>query len=500
MAMPNPLILVVDDHESGRFAKARLLRRAGFDVMEASTGTEALRIVEQAGVDALLLDVNLPDISGLEVSRRVRAGSSETSTLPILQISSTAVSSAEQVQGLEHGADVYVTEPIDRDVLLAMIRALVRARHAEREVVHALQRERAARLLAEEANTTKNDFIATLSHELRTPLNSLLGSVWQLRHAASDQAARTRALDRIERSASAQARLINDLLDLSRIAKGKLTLTLRFTDVAALLQDSVDAVRPAAQQKGVSLGVRTDDALVIADPDRLQQVFVNLLTNAVQFTPPGGTITAHLAVLGSTARVTVTDSGAGIAADFLPLVFDQFRQGEGGMSRKHGGLGLGLAVVKQLIDLHGGQVSVSSAGLEQGASFDVELPVEVAGPEPGTPALAGLHACVVTADLPPDLQGVFTAAGASVVEPGEAGPRGCVAEGIVDFVVLRRGASGDADLPADTRGTVPQVVTVEPVESPASVVRRASRAVRRSDPQQAVGLQRHPGRAAGPGD
>lgn len=479
MSVANSVILVVDHQEPGRLAKVRLLRRAGFDVMEASTGLDALRIVEHSNMDALLLDMNLPDISGLEVSRRVRASGADTSTLPILQMRSTAVSLAEQGQGLWPGADVYVTEPVDPDVLLVMIRALVRARRAEREVAQALQRERTARLVAEDANATRNDFIATLSHELRTPLNALLGSVWQLRHAASDEAARTRALDRIERSASAQAQLINDLLDLSRIAKGTLTLALRYADVAAILRDSVDAVRPAAQQKGVSLAMRVDEALVIADPDRLQQVFVNLLTNAVQFTPPGGAIEAALAVCGDTACVRVTDSGAGIAADFLPLVFDQFRQGGGGMSRKHGGLGLGLAVVKQLIDLHAGDVSVSSRGLDQGASFEVRLPVERPGPNPGTSVLAGLHACLVTTRVPPDLEGVLVAAGATVVEP-EPGPHGCVVEGGVDFVVRLVDAPETPVLPADTRGVVAPVVEVAPDESPTSVVRRAGRALRRS--------------------
>lgn len=476
--MPGAVILVVDDHDSGRFAKTRLLRRAGFEVLEASTGLDALRIVEQRPVDALLLDVNLPDISGLEVSRRVRASGADASTVPILQISSTAVSSAEQVKGLEYGADVYVTEPIDGDVLLATIRALVRARHAEREVANALQRERAARLVAEEANATKNDFIATLSHELRTPLNALLGSVWQLRHAATDDAARGRALDRIERSASAQARLINDLLDLSRIAKGKLTLTLRVADVAALLRDSADAVRPAAQQKGVSLALTLEDLTVIADPDRLQQVFVNLLTNAVQFTPAGGTITVESRLDGGTACVRVTDSGAGIAADFLPLVFDQFRQGEGGMSRKHGGLGLGLAVVKQLMDLHDGHVSVSSRGVDQGASFEVRLPAESGAMTPGALALDGTQVCLVASGLAPELRGGLTTAGAQVADAAVLdGVHDCVAAGIVD-VVVRLGADDGGLVPADVRGLIPPVLSVRPDESPASVVRRVSRATR----------------------
>ena len=481
--MARASVLVVDDHDSGRFAKVRVLRRAGFEVVEAATGADALRLIESEAPDAVVLDVNLPDINGLEVSRRVRATAGEVGTLPILQISSTAVSSADQIQGLDYGADVYVTEPIDPEVLVAAVRSLVRARQAERALAAALQRERAARLAAEEANVAKNDFIATLSHELRTPLNSLLGSVWQLRHTRLDEAARTRALDRIERSAAAQARLINDLLDLSRVATGKLSLSLRLADVRPLLDDCVDAVRAAASQKGITIDTSVAEAWVIVDPDRFQQVMVNLLTNAVQFTPDRGRIAMSTIEEGDELVVRVDDSGAGIDADFLPLVFEQFRQGEAGMSRKHGGLGLGLAVVKQLVELHGGVVSVSSGGEGRGSSFCVRLPLErdaAGAPGAGSPALGGLKLLLVDGDLPADLSATLAAAG-GVVETvhGFDEVRRRLPESACDALVLTAALSPDALAEAtDRRGRQPFIISVQPSEPPAALVRRLNRAVR----------------------
>lgn len=481
--MARASVLVVDDHDSGRFAKVRVLRRAGFDVVEAATGADALRLIESEAPDAVVLDVNLPDINGLEVSRRVRATDGEIGTLPILQISSTAVSSADQIQGLDYGADVYVTEPIDPEVLVAAVRSLVRARQAERALAAALQRERAARVAAEDANATKNDFIATLSHELRTPLNSLLGSVWQLRHTTLDDGARTRALDRIERSASAQARLINDLLDLSRVARGKLTLSLQLIDVRPLLEDCVDAVRAAASQKGLTIETTLDSEWVIVDPDRFQQVIVNLLTNAVQFTPDGGRIAMATNEEGDDLIIRVDDSGAGIDAEFLPLVFEQFRQGEAGMSRKHGGLGLGLAVVKQLVELHGGVVSVSSGGEGRGSSFCVRVPIErdvdAASGAP-SPALGGLKMLLVDGEFPPDLSVTLAAAGGVVETVHEVdGVLRRLPESAYDALVLTPALPPEAVADAtDGRGHRPVLASVRPSEPPAALVRRLNRAVR----------------------
>ena len=368
-------VLVVDDQDAGRYTKVQILRRAGFNVLEASNGNDCLTLVASEKPDLVVLDVNLPDINGLEVARRLRS-STEPPGIQILQISNTATSSADQVRGLEHGADVYLTEPVDASVIIATANALLRVRRAEVALASALANERLEREHAQRANQLKDEFIATLSHELRTPLNALMGWIWQLRHTKLDPEAQARALDSLERNARVHAQLINDLLDVSRASKGKLQLEMRLIDLQEVAVSAVDAVRDAIDRKNLRLMTRLQPALVGGDRSRLQQVFMNLLTNAVQFTPDSGQITIALRIEGDEVVLDVQDSGSGIDPAFLPHVFDQFRQGEGGLSRKHGGLGIGLAVVRQLVELHAGSVAVSSAGTGRGATFTVRLPHE----------------------------------------------------------------------------------------------------------------------------
>jgi signal transduction histidine kinase len=367
-------ILVVDDEEAGRFVKVQTLRRAGFTVSEAATGNAALGLVESEAPDLVVLDVNLPDISGLEVTRRIRARETGPPTLQILQISNTAVSPADRVAGLEHGADVYLVEPVEGDVLVATVQSLLRVRRAEAALAAALEGERHARELAEQANRLKDEFIATLSHELRTPLNALMGWIWQLRNATLSPASESRALDSIERNARMQAQLINDLLDVSRASRGKLQLVMRVVELNAVVAAAIESVAESIAQKGIRLDSKLSPVYVAGDEARLQQVVTNLLTNAVQFTPNGGRISVTLSAENDDAVIGVEDTGAGIDPAFLPHVFEQFRQGEGGLSRKHGGLGLGLAVVKQLVELHSGTASVTSQGVGRGATFAIRLP------------------------------------------------------------------------------------------------------------------------------
>jgi signal transduction histidine kinase len=411
---PKPVILVVDDQEPGRFAKAATLLRAGFRVEEAASGAEALEKATGLSPDVVVLDVNLPDMSGLEVGRQLRRASQSTAALQILHVSGTAISSADRARGLDYGGDAYLTEPIDADVLVATVRALLRVRRAETELAHALERERAARQQVEQASQLKDEFIATLSHELRTPLNALMGWLWQLRHSRLDDQTRERALDSLERNARLQAQLINDLLDISRISRGKLRLEMRFVDLAAVIDGAVDSVRETIARRQIQLQVRAAPVIVGGDQARLHQVVANLLSNAVQFTPDGGAITVTLAAEDDSAVVSVQDTGVGIDPAFLPHVFDQFRQGEGRLSRKHGGLGLGLSVVKQLIDLHGGMVAVESRGVGLGATFSVALPREPIT-DAGALLLEGMHLLVIADD--PDraeLSSVLEASGAHV--------------------------------------------------------------------------------------
>jgi PAS domain S-box-containing protein len=232
----------------------------------------------------------------------------------------------------------------------------------------------------EAANRAKEEFLATLSHELRTPLNAMLGWARLMRSGRLDEAATARALDTIERNAHIQEQLIADSLDVSRIVTGKLRIELRPIDLTPIVMTAVDAVRPAAVAKGVVLEPTLEcPGTIMGDPDRLQQVVWNLLTNAIKFTPRGGTVSVSCRQVGSTAVMTVSDTGEGIAQDLLPFVFDRFRQGDGSATRPHGGLGLGLSIVRHVVELHGGRVDARSEGGGRGASFVVEFPLVTPG-------------------------------------------------------------------------------------------------------------------------
>jgi PAS domain S-box-containing protein len=232
---------------------------------------------------------------------------------------------------------------------------------------------------AEAALRAKDEFLATLSHELRTPLSAVLGWARILRSHGLGELETARALETIERNAASQVRLIDDLLDMSRILSGKLRLDLKPVDLAVLVTSAVDVVVPTASVKGIELRLRLAEGLprLIGDPDRLQQVVWNLLSNAVKFTPSGGTIDVSLDRTEEGVQIEVRDSGQGIAADFLPQVFERFQQADASASRRHGGLGLGLALVRQIVELHGGTAHAASAGPGQGATFVVRIPHHV---------------------------------------------------------------------------------------------------------------------------
>ena len=267
-------------------------------------------------------------------------------------------------------------------------------RLAERaaERTSALERER-------EANRLKDEFLATLSHELRTPLNAVLGWTRVLRATRVERATQERALESIERNARAQARLIEDLLEVSRIVTGKLRIQVRPVDLAAIVDAAVEVVQPAAAAKRITLSVAVEarPAMTSGDPDRLQQVVWNVMANAVKFTPPEGAVSIRL-TRGDGYRLTVRDSGIGIDPRFLPHVFEPFRQADGTASREHGGLGLGLAIAKQLIELHGGTITAVSEGRGTGATFEIVLPSMMAAP--AAPALR--ERLPVASPPPPD--------------------------------------------------------------------------------------------------
>jgi signal transduction histidine kinase/CheY-like chemotaxis protein len=276
--------------------------------------------------------------------------------------------------------------------------------HALRKQIEA---QRRARATAEQALHAKDEFLSTLSHEMRTPLNAVLG--WArilLDRQTLDHALVQRALQVIERNAAAQTKMIDDMLDMARIVSGKLRLEMKTVDIVSIVLAAVDVIMPSADARKITIRTHLDPKtpLIVGDPDRLQQVIVNLLSNAVKFTDVGGSIEVRLDISDTEARLVVKDTGRGIDAAFLPHVFERFRQGDASSTRRHGGLGLGLALVRDLVELHGGSVSAQSGGEGQGSIFIVRLPtmaVTSVGADgaraagPGPRALAGIRVLLI---------------------------------------------------------------------------------------------------------
>jgi PAS domain S-box-containing protein len=502
MASSLGLVLVVDDEVSNRYAIARVLNQAGYRVVEAGTGDEALRALRAERPDLVVLDVRLPDISGYEVCRRIKEDP-ETASVLVLQVSATFVNSRDAVRSLEGGADSYLTQPVEPPVLIATVGALIRLRRAEEALresesrhrqlfertplpawvfdgeslsilavndtavlrygytreeflamtigdlllpgevdsfkaralsdvqghlgvwrhhtkdesaleveltaapirfgdyrarillatdvterrrveqtrAELLSRERLARAQAEEANRAKDDFLATLSHELRTPLNAMLGWVNLLQTGKLDPQTAKRGLDAIDRNSRIQAQLIEDLLDVSRIITGKLVLERHVIDLVDVAQAAAEALRAPAVARQLDLTITADVAPIHVEADfgRLQQMVSNLVSNAIKFTDPGGRVAIRIECRGQEAVLEVSDTGRGIRPEFLPYVFEKFRQADTSTARSHAGLGLGLAIVRRLVELHSGTVEAASEGEGRGATFTVRLPLAVPG-------------------------------------------------------------------------------------------------------------------------
>jgi signal transduction histidine kinase/CheY-like chemotaxis protein len=314
---------------------------------------------------------------------------------------------AGALKALGAAANVTLVERPTRVItILSAVRSALRARRRQYEVRAHLAAERlaqeerarllkeavAARAEAEALNRAKDVFLATLSHELRTPLTAILGWARVLRDTGMDGEGARHGLEVIERNAEAQHQLIRDLLDVSRIISGKLQLKTRQVGLVPIVEAALDSMRQAAAAKSIRLGAEYDDEtdLVTGDPDRLQQVIWNLLSNAIKFTPKGGRVCVRVARSGSDVRVRVSDTGQGIAPEFLPYVFERFRQQDGSTTREHGGLGLGVAIVRHLVEQHGGRVSAESAGETRGSTFTINLPIAaVRAPLPGGREEAG---------------------------------------------------------------------------------------------------------------
>jgi signal transduction histidine kinase len=263
----------------------------------------------------------------------------------------------------------------ERDALRRRLDDLERSSAAEERRL-ALDARR-AREDAEAASRSRDEFVATVSHELRTPLNTVLGWARLLRSGKLDGAGTAKAIDAIERGASTQAQIVDDLLDVARIARGELRLDVRTVELVPIVEAALSAVRPAASARGIAIAVALEPGAgpVSGDPGRLQQVVWNLISNAVKFTPPGGRVSVRLRAEEDAAVIRVSDTGEGIDPEFAPHLFERFRQGDSSPTRPHGGIGAGLAIVRHIVEAHGGEVSAHSEGRGKGATFVVRLPI-----------------------------------------------------------------------------------------------------------------------------
>ena len=373
--------IAVDAPEAQRVRVALTTAPATHEVLE---GTELLDRLSGGGAPDLLV----LGAGGHDICRRLRLVRS------LLELPILLLAGAREGIGaaLAAGANDALAEPWDAAELCARVAGLAQLRRLHAAALEA-ERARGAELaqrerrLAEEASRLKDEFLATVSHELRTPLTAILGWSRMLVSDALPEATRKRGLEAIDRNARAQTRLVEELLDLSRGITGELRLVPAPVELAPVIEAALDTLRPAAEAKGLSLLSALDAGVgpVLGDADRLRQTVYNLLANAVKFTPRGGVVCVRLDREGDAARIVVEDDGHGIRADFLPRVFDRFRQADGSSTRAYGGLGIGLSIARDLVELHGGTIEAHSDGERRGATFVVSLPLLLARPDDAAP-------------------------------------------------------------------------------------------------------------------
>jgi len=444
VVLNNVKLLVVDDEESLRITTAAIFENEGYSVDTASSGDEAIGLLQITDYDLVLTDLHMEGGDGLTVLSQIRRQA--PLTIAVVLTGFASVESA--IAALQEGAYDYLIKPCDIDSMKHTIRRGVehrrlmlaeqKARADLEQLNHDLEKrieERTAQLKAlneelADANRAKDVFLATLSHELRTPLTPVVGWIKLLRTGHLDKSGVAQALDAIERNAWLQSRLIDDLLDTSRIATGKLHFEPRPTDLNTVVTSAIDTIRASAATKDIKLqeDLSSTSLVVMGEPVRLQQIAWNLLSNAIKFTGSGGSVQIKTEVVGCQARLAVRDSGMGISPDFLPHVFDRFRQADGSTSRQHGGLGLGLAIADALTKIHGGKLEARSEGTGLGAEFSlaialvqgVEVEEKVAPTE--SLSLSGLDILIVedSNDTLALLNKLFTHEGANVTSQSSA--------------------------------------------------------------------------------
>ncbi|MFO0742666.1 MAG: response regulator [Labilithrix sp.] len=377
------LILNVNDSASNRYYVSRVLRAAGWDVLEATTGGEGIELARTERPDLIVLDIKLPDISGLDVCRQLKHDPA-TADILVIQTSATFVTSEGKARGLESGADQYLTQPFESIELVAMVRGLLRMHEKE------IEAQAKADALSE-ADKRKDEFLAMLAHELRNPLAAIMTA-----HTLLEQiplpANGARLTGTIGRQTRHLARLVDDLLDVSRITRGKIQLRKEPFDLGALVERFVGGEASAAtKDRSVTVDVAAEPMWIEGDVTRIEQVITNLLSNAVKYSSAGGKITIALAPAKTgkqdekkCAVLTVRDDGVGITKENIGNIFDLFFQVDPTLARSQAGLGIGLTMVKRLVEMHGGHVSVSSDGSGLGSEFRIELPL--VAPHRHTPA------------------------------------------------------------------------------------------------------------------
>lgn len=448
------MILIVDVAGLLLYRSSSVQRLLGFEEVGGAGGESVLDCIhtdDRAAVAAALADVTrsegavglgdfrLADVYGAwhhieAVGRRLP----DTAGSPSIVINARDVTERRRAEeAVRHAHEELEMRVAERTAELSTLNEQLQAEIRERQRAEAereglLARAQADRERAEQSSRAKDEFLAVVSHELRTPLTPLLTWARLLRTQTLDPAAMTRAYEGIDRCVRTQVQLIEDLLDVSRIVTGKFRLTLRSVELAQVIDLAIDSVRPTADAKGIQLHAVFDRpvGVVSGDPNRLQQVVWNLLSNAIKFTPKGGRVNVRLQAVHSNARITVSDTGQGIKPEFMPYIFERFRQADSTSTRAYGGLGIGLAIVRHLVELHGGRIHAASPGEGHGTTFVVELPLAAmrirAAAEPSSPLdahvpfeperLRGVRVLVVDdeSDTLETLHAVLTASGADV--------------------------------------------------------------------------------------
>lgn len=381
MAEQTPLMVVVNDDAAARYLLSRILRSVGWRVEEAGTAFEGMKLVRACAPEVVVLDVKLPDLIGYEVCRQLKKDPATSSVL-VIQTSATFVTSEGKARGLDSGADAYLAQPFESVELIAMVKSLLRLRSSEMQA-----RQRAEELST--ADQRKNEFLAMLGHELRNPLSAMLAASSMLeRGDASGEEARQTAAT-IHRQTRHLARLVDDLLDVARVTSGKIQVAPVAMDLGELVRRVTEEQRPGMERRQLDLvlTVCKEPVFVEGDPTRLEQVISNLVTNAIKYSNACGRIEVTLETVGedggSRAVFTVRDQGVGLSPESANAVWDLFFQADTSLARSKSGLGIGLTLVKRIIELHGGAVTARSPGLGKGSEFSFWLPqIEAPVPEP----------------------------------------------------------------------------------------------------------------------